>query len=315
MDLSDSLPALDKGLGKVLEMPDPYAILGVPLTCTEIDPILRNYQAHAARLKLRLNGHGDRAVQATVLFSKLVSPAKETLTDAKAKVEYDTVLSLNIKHIIDNIEKYQNTITQELYGYDILVESLECDERKLDQTYENLQKPIACKLYKNLNTIKQNITILSQLNLTYLLLKQGYRKSGVVSSVTGFPPTLARSIEEELPMGNGDLPNWRIAFEQAKALHQRGLDTQALRLINASIRDNPQEREEAFLLRARIYRSLQMLGMAVNDYRKALSLNPGSYGTQQEIWKLEAIRKQNHPLVFTLLSDLWASVRSTLPKR
>ncbi|MGJ3253677.1 MAG: tetratricopeptide repeat protein [Elainellaceae cyanobacterium] len=147
------------------EFTDYHAILGVSVDA-ELKDIRKRYLKIARRLhpdSLTSATEGDRQ-RASELLSKLVNPAYEKLSQEKAYSEYCVLLKLKGKQAL----KQQETV--------ILTSE---PARKLasthhtEQTYNQLLRELADELYQSLDATPDLIGQVSELNLVYLMRKDG----------------------------------------------------------------------------------------------------------------------------------------------
>lgn len=99
MGSNSNVPRLNRGLA--CYETDHFAILGVPLTA-DSKGIRRGYlQAAKALHPDRFVGDPEGAERANILFAKLVNPANEVLTKERERGEYETVLKMRIKRLLE----------------------------------------------------------------------------------------------------------------------------------------------------------------------------------------------------------------------
>ncbi|MFS8824368.1 J domain-containing protein, partial [Synechococcus sp. R6-6] len=99
MGSNSNVPRLNRGLARYET--DHFAILGVPLTA-DSKGIRRGYlQAAKALHPDRFVGDPEGAERANILFAKLVNPANEVLTKERERGEYETVLKMRIKRLLE----------------------------------------------------------------------------------------------------------------------------------------------------------------------------------------------------------------------
>ncbi len=157
---------------------DHYAILGVPLDAN-------GQQIRQRYLKIAYLLHPDtcKAVgetekrKANKILSRLVNPAYEELSRESSRLEYLLVLSQMGKTLAVDMGK---------------VTLVNDDARKLaqaknnvDLVYYKLLRPLIAEQYQDLEQVFQKTAQISELNLVYLLVKQGQGiqvKSSPVSS-------------------------------------------------------------------------------------------------------------------------------------
>jgi curved DNA-binding protein CbpA len=154
-----------QGLFK-LDLVDHYAILGVPL---DADP----KQIRQRYLKVAYQLHPDTCQassdaekkQATRILSKLVNPAYEHLSKDNSRAEYLLILSHMGKTL--TMESGKITLTSEP------AKELAQAVANTEQTYKKLLQSLASEQYNSIGEILKTIAQISELNLVYLMLKQG----------------------------------------------------------------------------------------------------------------------------------------------
>ncbi len=142
-----------------------YAILGLPVTANSLQ-IRKRYLTVAKKLHPDLfEGTEEDKLSAIQYFSKLVNPAYNLLTQERERTEYSALLRLLAKRLMRRSERVQPQ-------GDIALQLLHSNSNK---AYEHLIKDLARTQYDNLPQALDHIAHLSELNLVYILLEEGYR--------------------------------------------------------------------------------------------------------------------------------------------
>lgn len=151
----------DRGLAK-FDYVDHHAILGIPIDA-KVGDIRKRY------LKIARSLHPDSCTEgnkpfASQLLSKLVNPAYEKLAQDKERTEYEVLLRLLGQRIIQqkNVVELKSELAQQLL-------------RVSDpgNFYHNCVQELAQKQYQLLDQAIELTGELSELNLAYLVAKEG----------------------------------------------------------------------------------------------------------------------------------------------
>jgi hypothetical protein len=165
MGSNSNVPRLNRGLARYET--DHFAILGVPLTA-DSKGIRRGYlQAAKALHPDRFVGDPEGAERANILFAKLVNPANEVLTKERERGEYETVLKMRIKRLLE-------TPPPDLWPSGEAVKGL-AERPDWQEEYVRRVEKLAKEQYSSMETLLEKTEQLSELNLAYLLLKAGYQ--------------------------------------------------------------------------------------------------------------------------------------------
>ncbi|MEO0852149.1 MAG: DnaJ domain-containing protein [Cyanobacteria bacterium J06648_11] len=185
MRLSGEAPRITKGLGQYES--DYYAILGVPINASD-RRLRRGYiQAAKALHPDRFITIPDRIETANWLFSKLVSPASAVLNKPSERKEYQALLRLRMKTLLKDPN-------DSLWPQHELAEKLR-KSFNLDDDYYEAVVQLAETQYENLDEAITRTEAISQVNLAYLLLTEGYKPpapAAAPSSTVSFGSTAAR---------------------------------------------------------------------------------------------------------------------------
>jgi tetratricopeptide (TPR) repeat protein len=155
---------------------DYYAALGLPIVS---DPTyIRNVYLRIARI-LHPDIYGFSAEEkeiATQYLAKLVNPAYNGLMRSQDRTAYQGIFKLLAKRLMQRSRNIQ--IHSEIACELVMTPS--------DQIYERLVTEIAKVQYESLSQILEHTAEISELNLVYILYKEGYRHGAV-----NMPPVLA----------------------------------------------------------------------------------------------------------------------------
>jgi curved DNA-binding protein CbpA len=180
----------DKGLFSA-DFMDHYAILGVPL---DIDPkeIRKVYLNIARRLhpdSSSLSSDSDRAL-ASQLLSKWVNPAWESLSQEKARNEYNLLIKLKGQSASANPSQsvHLNSIAQQLLT-----------APNPDFFYRSALNEIAPKQFVQLDQTIAITERLSELNLAYIMRKQSSGENTISSTRPLY--TIGATVSETPPPG------------------------------------------------------------------------------------------------------------------
>jgi len=300
MGFSDA-PQLERGLAQY-EM-DHFAILGVPLTANA-KQISDSYKRVAKALRAGFVSNSEEAAQAGTLFAKWVNPAKEILTKDGERAEYETLLQLHIRRLVNS----ESQSAEELWP-----RSEHCDplRRAADWQFDYQQRvaQIAENQYASLTEVVERTHQLSELNLAYLLLKAGAIKLTATPTPTRTAPAPAPSSATSNSTGSSvpftskpfnasvsptDRPPRRTSsqpipkpkenpaetrYKQAMDMMERGQYKEAVQFLGFAINEKPLP--EYYLRRADAYFKQGIKGMARADYQQVLRLDPNNQEAKQ----------------------------------
>lgn len=160
---------IERGIGQY-DFNDYYAVLGLPLTAPA-SHVRKRYLTIAKCLHPDVHGRTpeDKLI-ATQYLSKLVNPAYDVLSQERERTEYYAILKLLGKRLMKRNQKFepQSEVAKQLL--------LSAQATNYEQ---NIQE-IAKIQYQNLTEALEHIGLLSELNLVYILLQEGYRHSGEI---------------------------------------------------------------------------------------------------------------------------------------
>lgn len=180
MGANSDVPRLTRGLAKYET--DYYAILGVPITA-DAKEIRRGYLKAAKSLHPdRFIGDPAAAERANLLFARLVSPANEVLSKDRERGEYEAILKMRIKRLLESPPA-------DLWPQGEAVKGL-AESANWQEEYVKRVQELAAELYSSMDGILSKGEQLSELNLAYLLLKADYKGIPASSRTTSSPSTL-----------------------------------------------------------------------------------------------------------------------------
>ncbi len=160
------LSKLKFGLFK-LDITDHYAILGIPINC---DPkqIRLKYLKVAQRLHPdTFTGQEDEKNMAKKIFTNMVNPSYEKISKERNRKEFNLILWEKGKKLSE--ESFKIT-----FASDNAKKLLQADE-DYESIYNQLFESIAKNQYTTIKESLVKIAQLSELNLVYLILKEGFK--------------------------------------------------------------------------------------------------------------------------------------------
>jgi len=169
------------------EVKDYYSILGVPLDASAKEIRLRYlkiaYQLHPDTCRAET---AEEKEQASQILSKLVNPAYENLYKDKLRRECQLILSEVGRRLVT--DAYQITISTDT------AKKLFQEERNLDKLYREMIEKIAPDLYLEVDKVAKKISLISELNMVYLMRSKQNSLQGVTgSSSSPFSPNVQTS--------------------------------------------------------------------------------------------------------------------------
>jgi len=173
-DLKLQFIRFDRGIGQYNH--DYYAALGLPLICNPL--YIRNVYLRIARV-LHPDVYGFSAGEkeiATQYLAKLVNPAYNSLMKENDRKAYQEIFKLLAKRLMQRSRHIQ--IHSEIACELVMTPS--------DAVYERLVTEIAKVQYESLTHILDYTAQISELNLVYILYKEGYQHGA-----SNMPPVLA----------------------------------------------------------------------------------------------------------------------------
>lgn len=145
---------------------DHHAVLGIPLNA-DTKQVRKKYLKIARSLHpdtVKVNNDAERQ-QASEILSKLVNPAYEELSKSKTQAEYKLVLSQTGKRLAGEAGKVN--IDSDA------AKKLAKAGANADSMYQSAVKQLAAQQYETFGNILNTIGQISELNMVYLMLKEG----------------------------------------------------------------------------------------------------------------------------------------------
>ncbi|MGQ9865951.1 MAG: DnaJ domain-containing protein [Pseudanabaenaceae cyanobacterium] len=250
---------IDRGLGLYHpEFQDRYAILGLPIHAPG-DRIRRRYLAIAKQLHPDVFGRTtEEKNKATFYLSKLVNPAYSVLSQERERLEYLEVMRLIAKR---TIQKGIKVAPQ----YEAAKKLLYLPSLTL---YENAVEEIAKQQYHTLDNVMEHLGHLSELNLVYVLAKEGYQPFAANADSTVVQETVATKAE------NGAAAKEAIAcLRRARQHIDRQEWAAALPELRQALTLDPQN-SDGHALQGVVYWHQKLAIPAKKSFQKALELNP-----------------------------------------
>ncbi|CAN1213085.1 J domain-containing protein [Tumidithrix helvetica PCC 7403] len=155
---------IDRGIGQY-DFNDYYAVLGLPVTATAA-LVRKRYLTIAKNLHPDIFGRSpDEKVIAGQYLSKLVNPAYNVLNQERERTEYSAILKLLAKRLMKRNQKFtpQSEVAKKLL------------QTSTVSSYEQAVQEIAKIQYEQLDKILEYTAQLSELNLVYVLVQEGYK--------------------------------------------------------------------------------------------------------------------------------------------
>lgn len=239
----------DKGLFDP-DFTDYHAVLGVPVDA-DLKDIRKRYLGLARRL------HPDSCIQAeasdrqraSTYLSKLVNPAYEKLSQEKLYSEHCICLRLKGQQALKQPESVQLTSepAQKLAA-----------ASEIDATYRAVVRQLADQQYDQLDQTLTMIEHLSELNLVYLMRKNGKFEASSIQS--------SRTVNSDATSGASGAAT--SATAGAAATKPSARSEKAPATMNQLV--------EACLRRAHEFEVKRDYGRAVLELREAIKINPNS---------------------------------------
>ncbi|MDX2270956.1 MAG: tetratricopeptide repeat protein [Cyanobacteriota bacterium] len=290
MGSSGDAPRIERGLAQY--EPDYYAILGVPVNVESKDLRKRSKQVAMALHPDRFVSQPQLKSQAEWLFSKLFSKANELMKSDTERAEYDTLLQLRIRRLTSGG-------TGDLWPSTPVVKLLR-NARNWEAEYVKQVGKIAETQYQSLDQVLERTAELSELNLTYLLLKAGYAGSVPSATTSGF--SAARIPVTPVPVAPSpiDTPTSppksnasEVRYVQALDMIERQQYKEAIQYLGIAIQSEPKN-ARYYVRRGVAYQRMGNRGMARADYLQALRLDPDNMEAKQGVKETTDVTTGNH---------------------
>ncbi|MDX1976269.1 MAG: DnaJ domain-containing protein [Pseudanabaenaceae cyanobacterium bins.68] len=262
---------------------DYYAILGIPVTATA-QQVRKRYLSIAKHLHPDVYGRPpEEKIKATRYFSRLVNPAYSTLNQERERIEYAEILRLLAKRLLKRNERLapQSEAAKKLLYF----------PKELQYDYEKAVLAIAQIQYEQLDQILEHIAQLSELNLVFVLVREGYQHFNAGPSTLGRPASSGNTSFGQQPPrppkplerpANSAAQHITMA-EQLVAAQQWSLAIQELR---AALQIDPNSSKSHALL-GYVYMQRKLTSMAKSSFKQALKLNPNEPLAKENFAKLE----------------------------
>ncbi|NJK59899.1 MAG: DnaJ domain-containing protein [Oscillatoriales cyanobacterium SM2_1_8] len=275
---------IDRGLGLYHpEFQDRYAILGVPIHAPSAK-IRRRYLAIAKQLHPDVFGRTtEDKHKATFYLSKLVNPAYSTLSQERERLEYLEVMRLIAKRTIQKgikIAPQCEAAKKLLYLPSLTL-------------YENAVEEIAKQQYQVLDEVMDHLGHLSELNLVYVLAKEGYQPSGEAKAAAPAPASPHR--EGTAPTKESPNHGESLAcLRRARQHIDRKEWAAALPELRQALTLDPQS-SDGHALQGVVYWHQKLAGPAKKSFQKALEINPNQAIAKEWYARIEKLGAQKAP--------------------
>ncbi len=258
--LNDMAFPIQQGLFKY-DLTDHYAVLGVSLDAV-------GQQIRQRYLKIAYVLHPDTCKSATEsekrrankLLSKLVNPAYETLSKDQSRNEYRLVLTQMGKSLSSDLK----TITLATESAQKL---LQASANNLELVYHRLLLPLVAEQYNELDKVLEKTAQISELNLVYLMLKQG---QGIQPKTKA---TSSTSVPSQPESESAPLSPVANAIRRAQGCFDRKNFSQAVIELREALKKDPNNSTCHGLI-GLAYIHQNQLTMAKVHINKAWTVNP-----------------------------------------
>ncbi len=263
---------IDRGIGQY-EVDDYYAVLGVPVSSNPI--LIRNRYLSLAK---QLHPDITQTHKANEYLAKLVNPAYEVLQQERERSEYLDLLRLLAKRLLKQSLKDftpRSEPAQKLMACPSVT------------VYERMVAEIARAQFQNLDKSMEYIGWLSELNLIYLLLKEGYKPEG-----TGNEVIKTVKYEDFKTVKDPNNPqNVKRHLVKAQEHIKAQLWTMALQELRTALQLDPKN-SLCHALLGKVYVHQNVLGMAKASFQQALKYNPQEPIALEGMKELGKLEKQ-----------------------
>jgi curved DNA-binding protein CbpA len=281
---------VNQGLSK-FDFTDYYAILGVPIGST-VGEIRKRYLKIAKNLHPDSRDDDNNRQLASQILSKLVNPAYEIFSQDKQRSEYELLL----RYVGQRVVADKSSITFESEVAQALSQAGE-----LEDAYRESFKQLAEQQYQVLEQVSQVTGQLSELNLVYLLRREGdaapvaespqpsfATSASVTSSTIVVPPPVASPSPPPPPAASAAADKGTTPPEanpetissyvtqycrRAEEFVAKGSYPNAIRELRDALKLDPQS-SRCHSLMGTIYLKQNQLTMAKVSFNQAIKLNP-----------------------------------------
>lgn len=277
---------VDKGIA-LYGSNDYYAALGLPVTADA-------YQIRKKYLDIAKNLHPDvygrdpeEKEKATKYFCKLVSPAYNSLIQDRERLEYTALLRLLAKRLMKRGQKIlpESEIARQLLS------------SPSDRNYQKAISEIAELQYCFLDRVLEYTGQLSELNLVYVLAKEGYQYIIPSTSTVATPTTkapIATSPDVTTPQSPSAAPRQTSSPSHTQAGNSFNRPTSGQGSTGSNVRSNPNNSStkttpssyqsttnpaqpkgnfQTYISQAESYIAKQQWSMALKELRSALQID------------------------------------------
>lgn len=284
---------LKHGLFKY-DVKDYYAILGVPIGASPKEIRLRYlkiaYQLHPDTN--RANSEEDRK-KASDILSKLVNPAYENLYKDNLRKECQLIFSEIGRRLAS--DQYQVTINSEL-GKKLLQE-----EQNLDKLYQETLEKLATEQYQDLNKLGIKISLVSELNMVYLMRQKNpnFKTASSQPSIVVSEGVISNApkndiLQKENPAVSENPPKVKVSrfdrlIESAKQHAEEGNYEQGIIDLREAVKINSNS-STAHALLGSLYLKQNNATYAKIHINKAITLNgndPVAIQAQKELKEID----------------------------
>jgi curved DNA-binding protein CbpA len=269
---------------------DHYAVLGIAVDSSASD--IRKRYMKLARMLHPDSYEGSNKEQASQILSKLINPAYQILSQEKERNDYSLLLRLvgQRAHLEFDTLKFSTTSTKALLSSD-----------EYEAFYQNAVEDLALQQYSQLDESVECIEQLSELNLAYLLRREG-SQSAKKKYPDPSPSIPAEPVSPEASMMTQPRESAAAApsttsegyvkqyLRRAEELAAKRLYAAATQELRDAIRLDPQN-VRCHALMGTVYLKQKQPKMAKGHLTQALKLDPNNAEARQgmiEVQKQEA---------------------------
>ncbi|ELS04122.1 DnaJ-class molecular chaperone with C-terminal Zn finger domain [Xenococcus sp. PCC 7305] len=264
--------AIKHGLFR-LNITDYHAILGVSL-----DDNPKNIRLKYLRIAQQLHpdtckGDQVRKELANSILSKLVNPAYEQLSRKNCFAEHQLVLTQIGKRLAEKSDRMTVASKQ---AKDLLESA-----HKLEIVYNEHLKKLVTNQYQDLEKVTDKIAVISELNLVYLMIKQGRG----INRAEDNPVKAPAKQEQPSPTQQ------RTSNKASSVQPPKPPEVPKAAAENKPVEENtPQVRVSSFIRRAKEYIEKESYSQAIAELRDGLKIDPNNstcHGLMGKIYLLQ----------------------------